>query len=870
MMAIKNTYLFLYLVLIIGTSQAQTNPKKQLTQQDYHLWGKLWMQGVSSDGKWTSYVIDYENFPDTLFVRNTTHKKSYDFNGVRLFDFMENGRFVSHKSNSVQILNLETGKTKAFEDISQYAYAKPTDNLILLASAPNSKYLAIINAQNKIIAKLDSVTHFSLSPTKKEILYVVSLGASTKVGVLNLENPLETIWVLQKKDVKWNNFVWHEKGKAFAFFEHKIADPKLLSVVYYNLPQKSLFYLDHELQKSFLKDKFVTPHNRYSLSISSDQQKVFFGVKASSSEGKEPSNPNVEIWNGNAKKIYPREKYLGKLEDRVNLAMWSPFFKKVMQVSSSILPDVSLTGDQKYALLSNPDAYEPQFEDTAPRDISLMDIQSGEIDTVFKDIRDWDRNFLPSPGGRYIAYFYSNNWWIYDLAKKMHKNVTENIPSSFADKIFHSLTKASPYGNPGWSKDDGELILYDEYDIWAIKPEGSFRKLTSGREHKITFRFAYLLEDFRKSSYNGFKSSTIDLSLELMLRAEGIDGQTGYYRWTNKTKEEVIVYSQSFIDQMHYNWKEQSFVYQMQSFDRPPSLIFQKKNNVPQAFYRSNPQQSNFYWGHNEMIEYQNSKGKKLKGILYYPANYIVGKKYPMIVKIYREQSKSIHKYYNPTTSLMDAYNPTIYTSNGYFVLCPDIVYELGNVGMNAVDCVTSATSSIINRGLVDAASIGLMGHSFGGYETNFIVTHTSLFAAAVAGSGSSDLVSNYLTVNWNTGQPDMWRFENDIYVMGTTPFEDPSTFTRNSPIAHAANVKTPLLLWTGKEDQQVNWHQSVEFYLALRRLKKETIMLLYPEEPHWMSKPNNQKDLYNRVNQWFDYYLKKEKPADWISKGTK
>ena len=164
----------------------------------------------------------------------------------------------------------------------------------------------------------------------------------------------------------------------------------------------------------------------------------------------------------------------------------------------------------------------------------------------------------------------------------------------------------------------------------------------------------------------------------------------------------------------------------------------------------------------------------------------------------------------------------------------------------------------------------GLIGHSFGGYETDFIITQSNIFAAAIAGSAATDLNSFYLTLNWTTGKPDMWRFEDHQWRMEKSLFEDRERYKTNSPITYVENIKTPLLSWTGQEDLQVDWHQSIELYLALRRLSKKHILLLYPKESHELFKPENQKDLSKKMQQWFAYFLKGESPADWISKGLK
>lgn len=171
---------------------------------------------------------------------------------------------------------------------------------------------------------------------------------------------------------------------------------------------------------------------------------------------------------------------------------------------------------------------------------------------------------------------------------------------------------------------------------------------------------------------------------------------------------------------------------------------------------------------------------------------------------------------------------------------------------------------------VADALHIfGLIGHSFGGYETDFIVTQTDLFAAAVAGSAATDLSSFYVTIG-ASGRPDLWRFEHQQWRMGKSLFEDREGYDKNSPIVHAKNITTPLLTWTGGDDKQVNWNQSTEFFVALHRLQKKHIMLLYPKEGHAISNSKNQKDLQMRIHDWFDYHLKELSPSSWIISGLK
>jgi dipeptidyl aminopeptidase/acylaminoacyl peptidase len=110
----------------------------------------------------------------------------------------------------------------------------------------------------------------------------------------------------------------------------------------------------------------------------------------------------------------------------------------------------------------------------------------------------------------------------------------------------------------------------------------------------------------------------------------------------------------------------------------------------------------------------------------------------------------------------------------------------------------------------------GLIGHSFGGYETDFIITNSSIFAAAVSGSGISDNIRGYLTVNNEFNNAEIWRFENQQYRMKGSFYEDKESYLRNSPVFNADKVNTPVLIWTGKNDNNVKPEQSTAFFLGL------------------------------------------------------
>jgi dipeptidyl aminopeptidase/acylaminoacyl peptidase len=342
------------------------------------------------------------------------------------------------------------------------------------------------------------------------------------------------------------------------------------------------------------------------------------------------------------------------------------------------------------------------------------------------------------------------------------------------------------------------------------------------------------------------------------------NSESGYFTLNPKQQLQSIVYKPKWVSSLYKAKATASFMYLIQDFNEPPALVIQKGNAPPKVIYKSNPQHDNYSWGKSKLITYKNSNGAVLKAVLFYPFNYHPQQRYPMIVHIYEKQTRALHIYANPTLRNGSDFNPAYYTSQGYFTLLPDIVYEVGNPGKNATDCVIASVNATIATASIDSTKIGLMGHSYGGYEANFIITQTNLFAAAVAGDGFSDLTSGYLSLNEGDKRMNSWRYEYHQLRMGKKLFEDYDGYLKNSPIRFAGDVITPLLSYTGAEDPQVNPYQTMEFYMALRRLEKKHIMLIYPKESHSIQGLENQIDLTQKISDWFGYYLKGNKKPDW------
>lgn len=865
---------FLFVLLVACPLMGQVQQKKQLTPADYPLWSTLSPGAISQMGKWTSYSLSYESGADTLFLKSTNGKLKYAYPKGYNAAFNAEQWFACQTSdNSLQLQNLNTNSLEVIPSVKRYAFTSNGKYLVVLAATADSKTSLIVrDLRSEKLHIIANVSKWLMAPTGNALVYFTASKQQCSANLLFLEEGIITTAVMDTTDCRLTNPMWQADAKAVAFLKEPLkkakADVRVKNqLLFYSLADKRLYTLDAQTNKNIPSARDIAVSPFIGITISKDCKRVIFGIQKEISDA--PVDPlAVQIWKADDKSPYVERNINGPRDLIPHTYVWEPQTDRIEQLSDATFTEVMLNGIQTHAVTSDFLAYEPQFKMNSDRDYYITSMKTGQRKLVLQK-HLFESAILMSPAGRYISYFKDKNWWVYDIAKDSHLAISAklNVP---LDDIDHDKGEVAPaYGNPGWTADDKSFILYDSHDIWEMAPDGSkATRLTNGRENHIVFRISQQNElQKRQGNYSGFTSGTIDLDNPLLLEAVADDfSHSGYYLWQRFKGLQPLVYEKAGTSRMLKASKATVYQYVQQSFERSPALMLKMGNQgVSKMFFQSNPQQKKYHWGTARLIDYVNAAGKPLKGILHYPANYQADKKYPMIVHIYERITHHLFDYSNPTEYIRDGFNITNLTSQGYFVLSPDIAFTLGNPGISATDCVTAATKAALTIATIDPKKIGLIGHSFGGYETTFIISQTNMFAAAIAGAAFTDLTSTYLYPGLNIGKPDVWRFEYQQMRMKKSLFEDPQGYDRNSSVLQAAKISTPLLGWNGPEDIQVPFYQSTELYVALRRLQKRHILLVYPKEAHDLANPVNQKDLTHRIEDWFGYYLKDQKIAPWM-----
>ncbi len=576
----------------------------------------------------------------------------------------------------------------------------------------------------------------------------------------------------------------------------------------------------------------------------------------------EPEAADVDVWHWNDTTVMSAQKLRVSADARRSLpAVWHITEGSLVVLGKSYDEQVTPIPGTRKALVSEFTPY-----------LMERSIGRGAADLLLTDMSTAERTPLStgvtgrpsiSTGGKYVIYNQGGHYWTINLASKSITNITRAIKTSFTDLASDSTAAERPmFGIAGWTANDADVVLYDQFDLWRVSPDGSGgTRLTNGAPDQVRHRYQRLDPD----------EDSLNLD-DGYLNLFGVRSkQSGYGRLAS-TGVTRLVWLDKSVSGLARAEDAEVYAYTVQGSDDSPDVFVGGPGltSATQAT-ATNPFLSKYAWGHTELVEYtvqpKGASKMTLQGSLYYPANYEPGKKYPMVVYLYEELSDGLHRFTPP--SERDYYNGTALTQQGYFYFQPDIVFQPREPGVSVVECVTAAVKKVVDMGVVDAAKIGVMGHSWGGFDAMYLATHSKIFAAAVSGAGISNLISNYGNHHWSSGIAETDHIETGQQRMVVPVYEDLQAYIRNSAVFGIPTMTTPLLLETGDNDGTVFWHQSVELYNIARRAKKNVVMLVYNNEDHGLRVEKNQVDYHRRIGAWFAHYLKGEPAPDWITEGV-
>lgn len=481
-----------------------------------------------------------------------------------------------------------------------------------------------------------------------------------------------------------------------------------------------------------------------------------------------------------------------------------------------------------------------------------------------------------SPRGKYVIYYDHNqkNYFSYEIESKVYRNITSDIRDvSWIDSYREDMSIA-PRGIAGWLKNDDEVLIYDRFDIWLIDPSGRRKPFNVtngyGLRHGIVFNVGL---DYKKP-FSGLDTLVLN-AIDLNTKENGF-----FKKDINRKGDPIKLTMGDYIYQLVSNpYVDNCGYYPIKAVNGNCYIVSRMKSNEsPNYFFTrdfknfkpiSDVYPERLYnWYTTELHSWKKDDGHSLQGVLYKPENFDPQKKYPVIFYYYEKKSFALNEYLTPHI-ISGNCNIDIpsFVSNGYLVFSPDIEYKIGDPMQGTYDAVISAARYLNTFPYIDGKRMGVGGCSFGGVQTNYLVTHTSLFAAAYSASSLSDFISAYGDVP--AGYKSLHSlFESGQARMGATLWEIPDQYIKNSAVLNADKVSTPLLLMHTTHDGICSFSQAVEFFTALRRLGKRSWLLEYTEGNHGIYGAAA-IDFGIRLRQFFDHYLKGKPAAIWMTRGV-
>jgi dipeptidyl aminopeptidase/acylaminoacyl peptidase len=575
----------------------------------------------------------------------------------------------------------------------------------------------------------------------------------------------------------------------------------------------------------------------------------------------------LDLWHWRDPLLQPmQQKRQGQLRSRGIPIVYS-FAERRLRIlgDDEIDPPSFATRDGSRLLVHDQDPYQVELSwDTSYHDVLLLNTFDGKRETLVKRLRG---RATASPGGRFVCWFDAErDWHAYELATQQTHCLSRGIETGVVNELHDQPSPAGGYGIGGWTEADRSVLIYDRYDVFEVVPGGAVTCVTDGygRAEQIVLRYV------RTDPDPDERFVPADRPLLLSAVAETTRA-SGYYTdrlGAVERPRRLVMLDKSFGGLLVPKLEPKRRFFTLSTFRDFPDLWTAGEEFAGiTRLTRANPQQDSIRWGDAELVRWSSLDGRELSGVLIKPEGFDPARRHPLLVHIYERLSQGLHGYRAPGPGTSP--NASWYVSNGYLWFMPDITYEVGHPGESALKCVVPGVHHLLAQGFVDPERIGISGHSWGGYQTAYLVTRTSLFRAAEAGAPVANMTSAYGGIRWSTGMSRMFQYEQTQSRIGATLWHAPWLFIENSPLFELDRVVTPLLILHNDQDGAVPWYQGIELFTALRRLGKEAYLFNYVGEDHGLRRRANQLDWTVRMAEFFDHHLRGRPAPRWMRDGV-
>jgi len=895
---------------------------------DYDGWNTIRAPRLSDDGRFLAYALTPDYGDPTLVVRDlATGAERREARGSAPL-FTADAKFVIYTivpaqrdidaakrakkseaeqpKNGLGVVELATGGVTTFERVKSVRVARNGGRFIAFryeaplqmpatpgapaqppatAKAEKKKDdggdLAVLDLQMGSIALIPDVTDYLLADDDRRVVYATQTAAGRTDGVRVRDCVTGTVTDVLTGKGRYRSLAITRDGKMLGF----LSDVRSYAA---RAPHDDAYIaeLDRAAPAARLavtEDSAgmplgAAPSADGSLAFSKDGRRLFLGTAAAPvpAPSETPQPIAVDLWTYRDLRLQSEQLHDAPDErKRTYRAVYDVRRSRFAQLGTPRMKKIETNENPRFAL-----GY-----DERPYAIAGSWTGDTAADIYAVALRDGSRRLLArnaieaafSPGGAYaIVWDRALRHWVSLRTSDGKRTVlAPRAGVTFYDETDDHPGPPPPYGIGGWIAGDRRVIVYDRYDPWLVDPAtGAAANLTRGAGRAAQTVYAVLNTDPDREPLRGGRPFLSSLRVwrtfasgyarvafgggrpQTLLRADkainnvpsALDPRERIAPPLRARRADRVVFTQESYREFRDLWSS--------------DLRFARPRKVTNA----NPQLARYRWGNESLIAYRSAAGIPLRAVLLTPDHFDAHKTYPMLVYFYERFSDQFHTFYAPVPRY-----PTIsrYVSHGYVVLLPDVVYRVGHPGRSALDCILGAVNAVTRRGFIDPRRIGIAGHSWAGYQINYLLTQTDRFRAAEAGAAVANMTSAYGGIRLESGVVREFQYESGQSRIGASPWERPDLYLENSGLFHVANVHTPYLTMHNDADNAVPFEQGVEFITAMRRLGKPAYMFVFNGKEHNLRDTPADRDdlLYWTVHfdEWFDYWLMSAPRPKWL-----
>lgn len=833
------------LITVLLFNLAVSAQKKSLQPEDFSSWTTISGGGISYNGEFVFYQIN--NLPldkHTLIVKPVKNDWQRAFVNATAPLFVENGRslLVKLPGDTLGILNLDKNKLREIPAIRSYQLASTKDVTRIICNT-TSRSLTIYDLNGNRLSEIHNTSQYLLWKDRGTLFTVHHssiAGARDTMVRRNLLSGRSTI-IYTGRSI--TNIVTDTACSQIAFLSR----------------QELWHYKQGDSTATLLtgsKPGSLSIHEENELRFSGDGTHIFFTLSARPETGPNQRN-GPQIW-----------RYDGPLLKRNNDAD-NRNYLSVIDLKSGRLRQL-INGSEKN--LSEIGGYPPDnilfVQSQESKDLSysyhIVHIKASERLTIETDMKTAITEFSISPAGKYFVY--------YDAAKENYvcyniTNHTKQIISSAISKfIFRdphvSFNINAKYlaGIAGWLPDDTAILVHGTHDIWSLDPLNKRPpyQVTNGvgeRENKVFFLAGEKLRG-RIGKNGTLLLSAFDLKTKEYGYYKKNIGNTAGIEEIGMSSEYAgelsTVYTQTGPEDFIISGNGKVYMLRKEKTDQAPNYYISHDLRKFKAVSGNKPH-GPYKWMVSELHTYTDSLGNEYQGVLYKPDPFYPDRSYPTVLYIYEQKSNELNHYQDDILPPGNCSIPLL-VSNDYCVFLPDMHGQAQYSGAGALQSIIAATDHLDKVPGINNRKLALAGGSFGGFETNYIITRTNRFTAAISCAGVSNMISFATNLRGNVPGSSL-RFLVDT----------PQFLIENSPVLEARNIRTPLLLMHNDQDNAISYLHSQDLFVILRALNRPVWWLNYQGEGHGLIKTENSLDYHHKVLDFLSCYLRDGPLPDWM-----